>query len=223
MYAIARYSTVMRRDNNQLKMSDKFRNRFRISTSRARWWDYGNGSYFITICTRNRIHFFGEINDHKFFPSKIGEIAETYWKKIPDQFRHATLGEFVIMPNHIHGIINIHGSLHESSDMDSKTIDMTDVETRFIAAPQHENYSDNIAKSKKGGITGIYNPMLHHNLSRMIRWYTGRVSYESHKINSDFHWLGRFHDRIIRDAVEYKIKTRYIQKNILNWKEDEFH
>ena len=73
-------------------MSDKFRNRFRISTSRARWWDYGNGSYFVTICTRSRIHFFGEIIGGEFFPSKIGEIAEKHWKEIPDRFPYAKLG-----------------------------------------------------------------------------------------------------------------------------------
>ena len=171
----------------------------------------------------NRIHFFGEIIDNKFFPSEIGEIAETYWKKIPDQFQHVTLGEFVIMPNHMHGILNISGSLHESSDLDINTIDMEVVEARFIASQNPENHSDNIGTSKKGGITGIYNPMLHLNLSRMLRWYTGRVSYESHKINPEFNWQRRFHDRIIRDAEEYKIKTRYIQNNPLKWNEDEFY
>ena len=57
----------------------------------------------------------------------------------------------------------------------------------------------------------------------MLRWYTGRVTYESHKINPEFDWQRIFHDRIIRDDEEYKIKTRYIQKNPLKWKEDEFY
>ena len=73
-------------------MPEKFRGRFRIPTSRARWWDYGNGSYFITICTKNRIHFFGEIIEHNFYPSKIGEIAESIWRKIPEQFQYVELG-----------------------------------------------------------------------------------------------------------------------------------
>src|SRR5688572_17522446 len=115
-------------------MSDKFRGRYRISSSRAGWWDYGNGSYFITIITRNRVHYFGEIIEQKFYPSEIGIIAETIWKQIPEKFEHATLGEMVIMPNHIHGIINIRGSLHESSDMETKPIDQMVVGTRFIAS-----------------------------------------------------------------------------------------
>jgi REP element-mobilizing transposase RayT len=88
-------------------MADKFRNRFRIATTRAKWWDYGNGSYFITICTRNRKHFFGEIIDGEMYKSQIGEIAEKHWNEIPDRFQYAKLGAHIIMPNHIHGIVNI--------------------------------------------------------------------------------------------------------------------
>lgn len=207
-------------------MPEKFRGRYRVSTSRARWWDYGNGSYFITICTRNRVHFFGEIVEGKFYPTEIGVIADTIWKKIPEKFKHVKLGAVIIMPNHMHGIINIHGSLHESSDLETKILVNPVVKTRFIASQNpesHENHSDNISKSKKGGITGIHNPMLHKNLSQMIRWYTGRVSYEAHKINPDFNWHRRFHDHIIRDVSEYRIKSRYIQQNPLNWKEDELY
>ncbi len=218
-------------------MSEKFRNRFRISTSRARWWDYGNGSYFVTICTRDRIHFFGEIIDHKFFHSKIGEMAEKYWNEIPGRFPHVKLGAFVTMPNHIHGIINIRNSPIDILDIIDISdpidipdvidipdgIEISDVQTRFIASPpDHEDHHENQSKSIPGGVTGIHNPMLHQNLSRVIRWYTGRVSYEAHKINPDFDWQKRFNDRIIRDAEEYKIKTRYILQNPLNWKEDEF-
>ena len=198
-------------------MAEKFRNRYRISTSRATWWDYGNGSYFITICTRNRIHFFGEIIDGKFFPSKIGEIAEIHWKEIPERFPHVKLGVFVIMPNHMHGIINIRGSLHESSDMETNPNVIPVVEMQF------ENHPEINPNSHRGGITRIHNPMLNLNLSRVIRWYTGRVSFESHKINPDFNWQRRFDDQIIRDSDDYKIKTRYIQKNPSNWKEDEFY
>src|SRR5687767_9530219 len=130
-------------------MSEKFRGRYRIPTSRARWWDYGNGSYFITICTKNRNHFFGEIIEGKFYPSNIGEIAETIWKKIPEKFQHVELGESVIMPNHMHGIINIRGSLHESSDMETATLQELAEEALFISAQNPDNYSNYISKTKK--------------------------------------------------------------------------
>ena len=193
-------------------MTDKFRNRYRITTSRAPWWDYGNGSNFVTICTRNRLHFFGEIIDAVMQKSQAGEIAETHWKEIPGRFVHARLGAYIFMPNHMHGIINIEGSHHESLDLETNPIDFRDVE-----------YLENNWKPSRGGITGIHNPMLNQNLSTMLRWYTGRVSYEAHKINPDFGWHKRFHDRIIRDPKEYKIKERYIRNNPSNWKEDEYY
>lgn len=65
--------------------------------------------------------------------------------------------------------------------------------------------------------------MLHQNLSRVMRWYTGRVSYESHKVDPDFNWQRRFHDHIIRDGIEQRIITRYIHTNPLNWEKDEFY
>lgn len=190
-------------------MTHKFRNRYRISSSRAPWWDYGDGSYFVTICTRNRTYFFGEIIDGEMHASQIGDIAKKHWIEIPDRFPFVHLGEFVIMPNHIHGIVNIHGTYNEALDMEKMNMDI----------PQIDH--TNISKSGQGGITGIYNPMLYQNLSRAIRWFTGRVSYEAHKINPDFNWQGRFDDRIIWDSEEFETKTRYIQRNVLNWKEDD--
>jgi putative transposase len=185
----------------------------------------------VTICTRNRSHFFGEILDNVFIPTPIGHIAENHWREIPDRFPYVRLGEHIIMPNHVHGIVTIRRKFINSSDVETRTIDFSDVfpdvETRLIASlrPEihQENDPENISKSHRGGITGLHNPMLHQNLSRVIRWYTGRVSYESHKINPEFNWQRRFHDRIIRDIDEYKTKTRYIRNNILNWKEDEFY
>ena len=91
----------------------------------------------------------------------------------------------------------------------------------------HEQISNNLEenswKPSRGGVTGIHNPMLNRNLSTMIRWYTGRVTYEAHKINSDFAWHGRFDDRIIQDLIQYKNMTRYIRQNPINWKEDEYN
>lgn len=57
-------------------MPDKFRNRFRVSSARASWWDYGNnGAYFVTICTKNRVHFFGEIHGAQMKP-EYGRISK---------------------------------------------------------------------------------------------------------------------------------------------------
>ncbi len=71
-------------------------------------WDYGwNASYYITICTGGRECFFGNIEDGKVKLSEIGIFADKFWLEIPNHFHYVKLDEYIIMPNHIHGIIII--------------------------------------------------------------------------------------------------------------------
>ncbi len=76
--------------------------------------------------------------------------------------------------------------------------------------------------SKMGGITGNKNPMLHKNLSRIIRWYKGRMSFESRKIQIDFAWQPLFYDHIIRNDHSLQNIVQYIITNPQKWIEDEF-
>ena len=99
-------------------MSEKFQNKYRIPSARLLNWDYGwNAAYYVTICTHNRECYFGEIvkpNNCKSSQimqlSEIGNIAKKYWLEIPAHFPFVELDAFVIMPNHIHGIIIINKS-----------------------------------------------------------------------------------------------------------------
>ena len=89
-------------------MTNKFQGKYRIQSARLQNWDYSqNATYFITICTRDREHSFGTITDGKMTRSEIGEIAYNYWNKIPEHFPLVQLSGFVVMPNHIHGILMI--------------------------------------------------------------------------------------------------------------------
>src|SRR5690554_7950352 len=88
----------------------KFNNKYRIQSARVPWWDYGNaGAYFITICTKDRAHFFGEIQEAKMIWSPVGAIADVLWHEIPNHTNNVELGAFVVMPNHIHGILILNG------------------------------------------------------------------------------------------------------------------
>ena len=92
--------------------NDKFKDKFRIPPARLLNWDYGsNGLYFITICTKGRNHYFGSIVETQYLASltktEIGKIAEDNWKQIPKHFPFIELDEYVIMPNHVHGILLI--------------------------------------------------------------------------------------------------------------------
>lgn len=89
---------------------DKYKNKYRTASTRAQWWDYSaNAAYFVTICTKNRKHFFGEIKNGKMILSEIGKIAHSEWLKTFEMRPDMNLirGEFVVMPNHFHAIIGI--------------------------------------------------------------------------------------------------------------------
>ena len=85
---------------------EKFQGKYRIASARLQSWDYGsNGMYFITICTGDRKHFFGEIRQGKMVLSHVGIIADVLWYEIKNHAKNIELGQFVVMPNHVHGIL----------------------------------------------------------------------------------------------------------------------
>jgi len=202
-------------------MVEKFRNKYRVPSARLQNWDYGsNGAYFITICTKEMQHFFGEVVDKKMILNSVGALAEEYWIEILKEFPYVELGNFQIMPNHMHGILII-----------DKSAAIAAVETRFIASDL-----DNIADSSEtrliasvpekdgiGGFAGENNPMLADNISRIIRWYKGRCTFEMRKINPKYGWHPRFHDHIIRNSESFERIQNYIEENPSRWEEDKFY
>ena len=76
---------------------------------RLKGYDYSKaGLYFITICVQDREHLFGEVIDGEMVLNDAGKMARTEWLKLPERFKNIKLHEFVVMPNHFHGIIVIH-------------------------------------------------------------------------------------------------------------------
>lgn len=111
-YQQSRDVAVQRLYGKRNNMVEKFQNKYRISSTRLKNWDYGqNGAYFITICTGNKEHFFGEIisvdGKNIILLNEIGKLANDFWAKIPEHFPFVELGNFVVMPNHVHGILII--------------------------------------------------------------------------------------------------------------------
>lgn len=91
-------------------MSKKFKGKYRIESARLKHWDYGrNAFYYVTICTKNRDCFFGNVIAGEMVLNDIGEIANNEWLKTfdirPDM--NLSMGEYVVMPNHFHAIIGI--------------------------------------------------------------------------------------------------------------------
>jgi REP element-mobilizing transposase RayT len=83
-----------------------FKNKYRIESTRLKNWDYSAaGFYFVTICTRGRGCFFGDVVDGEAKLTEIGAKAKDFWEEIPSHFAHARLDKYVVMPNHMHGIV----------------------------------------------------------------------------------------------------------------------
>ena len=176
---------------------NKFKGKYRIESARCKNYDYAsNGAYFITIVTKDRQHFFGNIINGSMVLNDIGKITQKYWNEIPNHFPFIRLDEMVIMPNHVHGVLWI-------DNLDRRRDAINRVSTT-------------------GGIKGKNNPMFHNNISRVIRWYKGRCTFEINKIygKSFFAWQSRFHDRIIRDTNELHRIQNYIIENPKNWCRD---
>ena len=191
-------------------MSEKYKNKYRIPSARLQGYDYGqNGAYFITICTKDRIHYFGDIisstgcetqnasgcekqNIASLRATPIGLIANEYWKKIPEHFPFVILDEFEVMPNHVHGIINISKPSNDKAGLEIQNL------------PGYIN--------KFGSQFG--------NISSIIRGYKAGVKSFATINKIDFAWQPRFYDHIIRDDDEMKRIRKYILENTANWFRD---
>lgn len=98
-------------------MKEKYQDKYRIQSNRLKGWDYSDvGYYYITICTKDRTNYFGKITNGLMQLSEIGIILKSEWLRTPIIRKDMNVGldEFIIMPNHIHGIIIINGDGMES-------------------------------------------------------------------------------------------------------------
>jgi REP element-mobilizing transposase RayT len=185
-------------------MADLYQNKYRIPSIRLQTWDYGsNASYFITICTKNMKHFFGKVVNGKMQLSKSGELAHNCWLQIPEHFPIAQLDEFVIMPNHMHGIITINKN------------DANAVQPQNIAA-LHD------ASSTKKWETNKFGPQS-QNLASIIRGYKIGVTKGAKLLHPDWAWLPRYYESIIRNQKSFDNIRNYIRNNPKKWAQDKFH
>jgi putative transposase len=157
----------------------KFRNKYRIASARAPFWDYGrNAAYFVTICTFNRKHFFGHIEQGKMNLSAMGNIANSCWHEIPNHFPFVELGAHIIMPNHVHGIViidkleNGNNGRNNNNDRDHVTV----VETQNFASLRGQPSSKN-----------HFGPQS-QNLASIIRGFKIGVTKNTRQINPNFGW-----------------------------------
>jgi len=165
----------------------------RKKSLRLQNYDYAqNGLYFVTICTQNRKPLFGRIEDENMILNNAGEMVQKVWSEIPIFYVGFVLHEFVVMPNHIHGLIEI------VNDDEQRTA------TGGLSLQNRMTVSDVVHRFKtlttRRYIFAVYN--------------NGWESFHK-KV-----WQRSYHEHVIRSDVSYRKIVEYIQLNPMKWKED---
>ncbi len=187
--------------------TDKYQGKYRIPSARLQNWNYGtDGAYFITICTKNRIHYFGKCEDSKMKLSTEGAIVQGFWHEIPKHFPFVTLGEFIVMPNHIHGVLILDKERHKVESIQD-SIDTTPklLIDKTIGQTRLRNQGNDTVSS----IIGSYKSVCTKHINKTFPAL-------------EFGWQARFWDNIIRNGQSFENVTQYIINNPLTWENDKF-
>jgi len=157
-------------------------------------YDYSKeGYYFITVCTRKMVEWFGKIEHGKMVLNEQGKIADKQWLEIPNYYKDVDIDKFVIMPNHIHGLLIIHNVAFERTEHCS---------VPTINTNEHYGLVSKIIKSFKGIVV------------KSIRHQWGDL---------DFQWQRSFYDHVIRNEKSLRNIKKYIIDNPLKWELDEYN
>jgi len=192
-------------------MAELFKNKYRIESTRLPDYDYSqSGYYFITICTQNRINYFGNVINGKMMLNDTGKIAVDCWMQIPQHFTQVTLDEFVIMPNHVHGVIFLNDFTHGCRDVACNV--STNNEYNTITNDQNLPISNFMSKiSPKTG-----------SISTIIRSFKSAATKQINEKygNHHFTWQPRFYNHVIRNEISLYNIQQYIINNPIMWHRD---
>ncbi len=177
-----------------------FKSKYRIGSVRLEGYDYGtNGAYFITICNHDRSHTFSEIENGNVVLYPLGRIIREEWERTSIVRPEVTTTEFIIMPNHFHGIVFIH--------QDSDGPDHLPQTGNHLYFP--EGYRNKFGPQKR-------------NLSSIVRGLKSAVTQRARLSGiSGKTWQRNFHEHIIRNEAELARIAFYIRNNPFAWDKEE--
>jgi REP element-mobilizing transposase RayT len=166
-------------------------------------YDYSSpGFYFVTITTRDKLPIFGSLVDYAVQLNEFGRIAEDYWREIPTHFKYVELDEFIIMPNHVHGIIVIKDSPA------GKTFWKKHQASRLNVGAQH---AAPLRRDRLRVQPG--------SLGAIIRSYKSAVTNGINKLcdnaNKEAVWQRNYYEYVIRDENDLDQIRSYIVNNSL--------
>ena len=173
---------------------------------RLKGYDYSQGGlYFITICTQNQLCFFGEIENGEMVLNNAGLMIEHQWQKLIVCFDKIKLHEFVVMPNHFHGIIEFVGVPLVG------TRDMGDTQNTKQQTGQPQGIAPTV-----GDVVGAFKSLSTNN-------YIQGVKNNNWKPFNKKLWQRNYYEHIIRDEESCYQISEYIQTNPLKWQDDKYH
>ena len=164
------------------------------------------GAYFITVCTHQRAHLFGEIIDGRMLLNEAGLIAQNCWHAIPEHFPLVYLDECVIMPNHMHGVVVINdvGAIHESP--------------RRFAHPQRAIHESPLQLN----IVARRNMTIPKLVGRFKMQAAKKINILRNTPGTPI-WQRNYWERIIRDEPELQSVRQYIRNNPAQWQHDDLN
>ena len=174
--------------------------------ARYRWHDYNGGLYFITICTKDKKHFFGYISNNEISYSEIGMVAAQNIDEISSHWNGVKVLTSVVMPNHVHFIISIDGKIYQNKNNQATVCDNSqEIPPSLVTATP-----------RRGPTVGG----LHSYLAVIVSGFKAGVKRYANQHGLSFEWQSGYHDHIIRDNDNINIIIDYINNNISNWSDD---
>ena len=175
---------------------------------RLQGYDYRQpGAYFVTICTAGRVRIFGEVVEDRVRLTEAGEVAAACWRAIPSHHPHVALDAFVVMPNHVHGIL-----LFVEDDAEGPVGGIIPNRGRdtIYRVPTPDDSVRQFGEAKAG------------SLSVVVATYKAAVTREVNRRRGAPGpplWQGRFHDHVVRlrDPAALDRTRRYVEENPLRW------
>jgi REP element-mobilizing transposase RayT len=186
---------------------------------RLKGYDYSqNGAYFITICAQDRKPLFGKIVNGDLQLNPFGVIARDEWLKTSIMRQNIEMDEFVIMPNHMHGIIVI--------DIEPRRDTLQRVPTNE-RAPENEG----TGTMHRAPTVEQFGKPTSNTIPTIIRGYKGAVTKQINtlQINAGVYniperiWQKNYYEHVIRNETSLNKIREYIMSNPLNWKEDDYY
>jgi REP element-mobilizing transposase RayT len=180
-------------------------------------YDYSwEGFYFVTICTHEQRMLFGKVVDGEIQLKTFGHIAKKEWLATTKHRPYVIMHEFVFMPNHLHGIVEIirRGVACNAQTHNAQTCN----------AEMHNAQMNNICE-KKGVARNVPTGIAPKSgtLSTIIRAYKSAVSKSIHEINSVIVWQRNYYEHIIRNNADYNRIIEYMTHNPAEWQKDRFY